>query len=78
MIWSSSSSSSQVASSDRLLAGVDENEGAVESACNVLGEDSMEENSELLGETIVPKPVLLFDLEGVCGYEDCGTNFGCE
>ena len=69
---------SQVASSDRLLAGVEEKEGAVESACRVLGEDSVEEDVELLGETIVSNPVLLFGLDGGLGYDDCVTNFGCE
>lgn len=36
----------------------------------VLGEDCVEEDAELVGEAIVPNPVLLFDLEGVFGYED--------
>lgn len=38
----------------------------------------MEEDAELVGEIIVPNPVLLFDLEGIFGYDDCVTNFGCE
>jgi hypothetical protein len=50
----------------------------VESACNVLGEDVVEEEVELLGETIVLKVVLLFDLDGDFEYEDCVTNLGCE
>jgi hypothetical protein len=50
----------------------------VESACKVLGDDCVEEDGELLGETMVPNPELLFDLEGVFGYDDCVTNFGCE
>jgi hypothetical protein len=50
----------------------------VESACKVLGDDCVEEDAELLGETMVPNPELLFDLEGVFGYDDCVTNFGCE
>jgi hypothetical protein len=57
---------------------VEENDGAAESACKVLGEDCVEEDVELLGDTIVPKPELLFDLDGVFEYDGCVTNFGCE
>ena len=31
-----------------------------------------------VGDIIVPKPVLLFDLEGSFEYDDCVTNFGWE
>ena len=44
----------------------------------VLGEDAAEELAELVGDTIVLKAVLLFDLDGVFEYEDCVTNLGCE
>jgi hypothetical protein len=50
----------------------------VESACNVLGEDATEEEVELVGETLVLKALLLFDLDWDFGYEDCVTNLGWE
>jgi hypothetical protein len=50
----------------------------VESACRVLGEDVAEEEVELLGEAIVLKVLLLFDLGGGFEYEDCVTNLGWE
>jgi hypothetical protein len=50
----------------------------VESACNVLGEDAAEEEVELVGETLVLKALLLFDLDGDFEYEDCVTNLGWE
>jgi hypothetical protein len=57
---------------------VEENDGAEESACKVLGEDCVEEEAELLGEIFVPNPELLFDFGGLFEYDDCVTNFGCE
>jgi hypothetical protein len=50
----------------------------VESACRVLGDEAFEEVAELVGEIIVLNPVLLLDLDGVCEYDGCVTNFGCE
>jgi hypothetical protein len=65
-------------SSDKLLAGVDAYEGAVESAVRVLGEEVVEEDGELSGEIIVWKALLLLDLEGAFAYDDWVTNLGCE
>lgn len=65
-------------SRDRLLAGVDEYDGAVDSAINVLGDEGVEEGDEFEGEIMVLKPLLLFDLDGLFEYEGCVTNFGCE
>jgi len=56
---------------------VEEKEGAVESAGIVLGDDCAEEEAELEGDIIEPKPELLFDLDGL-EYDDCVTNLGCE
>ena len=57
---------------------MEENEGAAESACKVLGEDCVEDEVELLGEIIVPNAALLFDLDGVSEYDGCVPNLGCE
>jgi len=71
--------SSPGVSSDKLLAGVEEKEGAVESACGVRGEDSLEEKVESEGDEILPNPIVLRDLERVVGYDDgCVTNLGWE
>jgi hypothetical protein len=69
--------SSAGASSDKLLAGVDENEGAVESAWRAFGDDSAEEVGEPEGDMRLPKPRVLFDLESL-EYAGWVTNFGCE
>ena len=65
-------------SSDKLLAGVEEYDGAVESAVRVRGEDGTDEEAEWGGETTVLKLLLLFDLDGVFEYDDCVTNLGWE
>jgi len=43
----------------------------------VLGDDCPEEDVELEGDIIEPKPEVLFDLDGL-EYDDCVTNLGCE
>jgi hypothetical protein len=50
----------------------------VESACKVVGDDVAEEEVELLGEDIVLKVLLFFDLDGDFEYEGCVTNLGWE
>lgn len=57
-----------------LLAGVEANDVAVESACDVLGDDGSEEDADVGGETIklllLARPLL---------YEDGGLeNLGCD
>ena len=74
-----SSRSSAGASSDKLLAGVEENEGAVESAWSVLGDDSVDEVGELDGDDIrLPRPRVLFDLARLEYPAGWVTNLGCE
>ena len=57
---------------------MEENEGAVESACRVSGDEAFEEVLEVVGDTRVLKPALLLDLEGFRPKVDCVMNFGCE
>jgi hypothetical protein len=62
-------------SSDKLLAGVELNDGAVESACNVRGDDGFEDCGELEGEIRPLYPVLNLGLEGGFENDDCaGAN----
>lgn len=68
---------SQFASSDKLLAGVEEKEGAEESAGSVLGEELTDEDAELEGEWML-KVLLDLDLVGVLENEGWVMNFGCE
>jgi hypothetical protein len=64
-------------SSDKLLEGVEENEGAAESEWRVFGDDSAEEVGELEGDMRSPRPTVLFDLESL-EYAGGLTNFGCQ
>jgi hypothetical protein len=50
----------------------------VESACNVRGDDVVEEQVEFDGDIIVPNPLLDLGLDGVVGYDWWFMNFGCE
>lgn len=50
----------------------------MESACNVFGEDVVEDEVELAGDIIVLKVLLLFDLDGDFEYEGWVTNLGWE
>jgi hypothetical protein len=57
---------------------VEDKEAAAESACKILGDDCGEDDAELLGESILPNPELLFGLDEDLEYDACERNFCCE